>query len=131
MGRHDTAMRARRSHYRLMHRIYALISSDDFRIRMAKMRGNRALCRRLGLPSDQFVGMVDYEDDVIYVDFREDLVATVVHECLHVLIGERFSPGRAKAEEREVRRLERLVMRHMTPLQASRLLRLAAPRFTH
>ncbi len=115
----DRKTRERRLHYRLMHRIYRLCASGEWRLRYGRIQGNAKLCRGHGL-GPNIVGFVDAEPQIIWVDLRNDVIATFVHECLHVLVGDRFA-GRHAAEEREVQRLERLMMRHMSASQARRL----------
>jgi hypothetical protein len=102
-----------------MHRIYRLCAAGEWRLRYARIQGNKRLCRGHGLGSN-IVGFVDVEPQIIWVDLRHDVIATFVHECLHVLIGDRYV-RRPKAEEREVRRLEKLMMRHLSACQARRL----------
>ncbi len=119
MNTGDRKKRERRLQHRLMHRIYRLCAEGEWRLRYARLQGNAKLCRGHGLDAG-IVGFVDVEPQIIWVDHREDVLATFVHECLHVLAGDRFA-GRHKAEEREVRRLERLIMRHMSACQARRL----------
>jgi hypothetical protein len=109
----------RRQHYRLMHRIYRLCASREWRLRYARIQGNKKLCSCHGLGSN-IVGFVDEETHTIWVDHRNDVIATFVHECLHVLIGDAYA-GREQQEEREVQRLEKLMMSHMTACQARRL----------
>lgn len=117
--RRDRKAHERRTHYRLMHRIYALCAQGEWRLRYARIRKNGKLCRGHGL-STNTVGFVDMEPQIIWVDHREDMLMTFVHECLHVLMGDRFT-NRPKAEEREVQRLERLIKRNISARQALRL----------
>lgn len=125
--RSKRALRERRLHYRLLARAYALLRSEDWRVRLVRMHGDRKLCGALGVPVTS-IGTVDDETQVITVDMRNDVLSTVLHECLHVIVGDRFGPGRDKAEEREVLRLEKLMMRHLSHVQATRLFRLVAER---
>lgn len=118
MDTSDRKARERRLHYRLMHRIYRLCAEGTWRLRYGRLQGNKKLCRSYGFPN--IVGFVDEGPQIIWVDHRNDVISTFVHECLHVLIGDRFV-GRRKSEEREVQRLERLMMRHMSASQARRL----------
>lgn len=67
------------------------------------------------------VGCVDTTQHVIYVDYRFDVLSTFIHECLHILLGRRREPMTDEEEEKEVQRLEQLIMRYMTPRQAKRL----------
>jgi hypothetical protein len=125
--RSKKALRERRLHYRLLGRAYDILRSDDWRVRLVRMHGNKKLCGALGVPPTS-IGTVDDETQLITVDMRNDILSTVLHECLHVLVGDRFRPGRHKAEEREVLRLEKLMMRHLSHVQATRLFRLVAER---
>ncbi|HTK05058.1 MAG TPA: hypothetical protein VL500_05715 [Candidatus Eisenbacteria bacterium] len=117
--RRDRKARERRFHYRLMHRIYKLCAQGEWRLRYARIRKNGKLCRGHGLGTNT-VGFVDVEPQIIWVDHREDAMMTFIHECLHVLMGDRYL-NRPKAEEREVQRLERLMKRHLSARQARRL----------
>lgn len=112
-----------RLHYRLMHRVYKILRDDEWQVRYCRMNGNVALCAKLGLDSDGYVGTVDDERQIIYVDFREDVLSTVVHECLHIIIGDRYDASKKayKAEEAEVQRLEKMMMQYMSRTQATRL----------
>ncbi|HTM67708.1 MAG TPA: hypothetical protein VL426_00255 [Candidatus Binatia bacterium] len=128
MAKNDRRRRERRLHYRLMHRIYKLCGQYEWRLVYIDMFGNPRVSKRLGLtdrtgrPVTACVGMVDEETRTIFVDYREDVIATFVHECLHILIGDSFvGDGDGKAEEAEVQRLEKMMMRHMSPSQARRL----------
>lgn len=121
------ALRERRLHYRLLGRAYDILRTDDWHVRLVRMHGNRKLCGALGVPATS-IGTVDDETQVITVDLRDDILSTLLHECLHVIVGDRFGPGRDKAEEREVLRLEKLMMRHLSHVQATRLFRLVAER---
>lgn len=103
---------SRQGHYRLMHRIYAVLNSGEWRLRYRRIRNDERFCRGHGIAGDT-VGLVDDENDVIYVDHRFDVLATIVHECLHVIFPD--------AAEPTIRGLERAIMRRMSPLQAKRL----------
>jgi hypothetical protein len=120
------ALRERRLHYRLMCGVYALLRSPEWRVRLVRLHGNRKLCGALGVPPTS-VGTVDDETQVITIDLRDEIIGTALHECLHVIIGDRY-PNREDAEEREVQRLERLMMRHLSHVQATRLFRMIADR---
>ena len=109
----------RRLTYKIMSRIYGLLSSGEWQIIYVKMFGNQKLCAKLSLDSNT-VGTVDPSEQVIFVDFREDILATVVHECIHVFLEDRF-PGDHDAEEKETQRLEKIVMANMSRCQATRL----------
>ena len=112
-----------RLHYRLMHRVYDILKDDEWQVRYCRLHGNTTLCAKLGLDSDTYIGTVDGEHQIIYIDFREDVLSTVVHECLHVIIGGRYNASKKayKAEEAEVSRLEKMMMQYMSRTQATRL----------
>lgn len=118
MQRHPSASAARQAHYRLMRRIYALCASGEWRVRYARIDGNRRLAKKHGI-STTTVGFVDGEPQIIWIDYRRDLLSTFVHECLHVIVGDRFASG--KREERHVLSLEKRTMRMLSPCQARRL----------
>jgi hypothetical protein len=124
-------MRERRERgqcYRLLSKIYAILGDPDWRVRLVRLYDDAALGHRLGVGTNK-VGTVDVEERIIYVDFRDELLATVVHECLHVILDGRFEGRRAhEREEEEVQRLEKLIMRRMSRCQARRLLRLIVER---
>jgi hypothetical protein len=123
----DRELRERRLHYRFMRRIYRLCRSGQWGLRYVKMTGNRSVASQVGkdLADGNFlwdaVGCVDIARQIIYIDYRCDVLATFVHECLHVLIGSRYVPMNHDEEERHVQRLEKLIMSRMSPLQAKRL----------
>lgn len=118
-NRRDRKAHERRLHYRLMHRMYKLCAQGEWRLRYARILRNGKLCRGHGLGANT-VGFVDVENQVIWVDHREDLLMTFVHECLHILMGDRYL-NRPKTEEREVQRLEKLMKRNISARQAKRL----------
>lgn len=117
--------RALRRHYRLMHLVYGILRSEKWQVRYVRLYGNLSASRKLGLDVNDAIGTVDVDKKIIYVDFRYEVIATVVHECLHVLLDERFSGKRAhEEEEAKVQRLERLIMKRVSRVQATRLHRL-------
>jgi hypothetical protein len=103
-----------------MHRIYGILNSGEWRIVYVRMWDNPAVCRKLGLESNK-VGTVDFAEGVIFVDYRQDVLATVVHECIHIILEDRYAPGEEDANEGETQRLEKLVMDNMSRCQAMRL----------
>ncbi len=109
--------RDRRRAYRLLSGIYALLNSNEWTIRFARLGENHRLRDKFGLSSNT-VGLCDEEDQVLYVDHREDVMATIVHECLHALHPDK--------DEDEIKDLEELVMECMSPTQARRLFLVAA-----
>jgi hypothetical protein len=95
-------------------------------VRIGRLLGNRKLCRQLDV-HHQVVGTVDLDNRVIWVDFTSDLLATFIHECLHVVLEykyDRIDDRDRVLEEKEVHRLEKLIMRNLTPRQARNLLML-------
>lgn len=123
MKKKSRAAKERLTHYRLMRRIYTLCRSGEWTVRYAAIKDNRKVYRELGVGPNT-VGSVSDVTKVITIDFREDIIATFVHECLHVILDDRFQSGEEDAEELEVQRLEKLMMRRMTALQATRLHRM-------
>ena len=113
----------RRLTYRLMHRIYGILNSGEWRIVYVKMWDNPPVCRKLGLESNK-VGTVDFVEGIIFVDYRQDVLATVVHECIHIILEDRYGPGQEDENEEETQRLEKVVMGNMSRCQAMRLHRL-------
>jgi hypothetical protein len=100
--------------YRIVSRIYRLFNEDGWRVRYARITWNRPLCEEHGVDLDS-VGFCDYENDEIWVDYRADVLATIVHECLHAIYPD--------MPEYEVRQLEKMVMDNLSPVQAKRILR--------
>ncbi len=120
MTRHHRDLRvAPRSYQRyLLRRIYRLLSSKNVFVRFAAMHDDPATPDRYNVPRNS-VGTVDdqYLDDdavMITIDHRHDIIATLVHECLHVLFPE--------THELRIQKLERFIMKRMHPMQARRLI---------
>ena len=55
-----------------------------------------------------------YKGDHIELDFKKDLVQTIIHECIHAI-----DPS---LSETKVLKLEALVIRHITNLQVAEIL---------
>jgi hypothetical protein len=102
----------RREAYALYERIFDILCGGEYEIILIKMLKEPAICERYDV-SPALVGMIDPAEKTIYVDFRQDVVATIVHECLHALFPEK--------EEKQVHDLEELVMDYLTSKQATRL----------
>jgi hypothetical protein len=100
----------------LMHRIYRVLRTDDFVLRFDRMVGNPETHARHGVDMNSAGTVDDPHEDMgtITVDHRYDIIASVVHECLHVIYPE--------ATEEQIQALERFVIRDMHPAQAKRLL---------
>lgn len=110
--RGDMSPEERRRFYRLMSRIYAVLDSGEWSIAYARILGDVDFCLRIGIGT-QNVGTVDDETETIFIDFREDVIATIVHEVIHVIYPD--------APEERVKELECFVMENMSPLQAKRI----------
>lgn len=104
-------------HYRLISRIYKILNSGEWDIRYARISGNRKLALRFGVGIN-VVGLVDEESDSIILDPRKDVLATLLHECLHIIYPEK--------RESEIAQLERFMLSHLSPVQARRLHQISA-----
>ncbi len=112
MRNSPTTDRERRRVRRLLRRIHALIKDDGWEIRLTRISGETTFCIKYGISRD-IVGLCDHEAQRIYVDYRYDVLTTIVHECLHAVYQDLV--------EDAISELEQLVMRHMTARQARRL----------
>lgn len=117
---------------RLMSEIYKMLELGEYRVKYKKMR--------------RLAGLLDPENEIIWLHPNRDILATLVHEALHESFEEKychtvylkngdriyltriFQKGgwktRAysiKFEENWVRKTEKLIMKHLSPLQAKRL----------
>lgn len=63
-------------------------------------------------------GYYDHETEEITIDYRKDIIPTLIHEFTHHL--------NPKWRERQVESYERKVMRLLTPVQSKNLIRLLA-----
>jgi len=111
----------RRHAHRLIWECVRLLESRKWRIVYIDMEGRPWVCDEFGLDADA-VGTVIYEEMTVYIDFRHDVIATVLHELLHVIY--------PKKPERDIRRLEGMLIHHLTPEQAVRIHRLMVPILT-
>ncbi|MFC1702982.1 hypothetical protein ACFLZO_00770 [Patescibacteria group bacterium] len=64
------------------------------------------------------VGLVDAANDVIILDPRKDVLATLLHECLHIIYPDK--------RESKITDLERFMLSHLSSVQARRLHQLSA-----
>ncbi len=128
MANNDRRERNRRLCNRLLRKIFAFLESGDYRINYAKLFMNKNACRVLSPEINEIraIGWTVFQAKMILIDYRYDVLATLVHECLHATLHESFGSDK-KREEKEVTRLERLIMRHMTARDAVRLHKLATP----
>lgn len=105
----------------LFRRIFALLEAGEWTVRYARIRGNARLLEFLGYKTD-IIGCTDWDNHVIWIDHRDDILATAIHECLHVLFpGDDDSEKGAKASELFVREKERFLVDHLGPRRAMRL----------
>jgi len=87
--------------YRLISAIYKLCREGEWRVKFTKLRKD--------------VGVIDPERKIIYIDpWKEETLSTFMHECMHVIFGNR--------KEREVIRLENMLMENISRTQAQRLM---------
>lgn len=100
--------------YRIVSRIYRMFNHEGWRVRYARIRNDREFCERHEVSAD-VVGVCDYGRKILWVDYREDILSTIVHESLHAIYPE--------LREYEIVRLEKMVMSNLSPLQAKRLIR--------
>jgi hypothetical protein len=98
-------------------RMLALLGGGEWRILFERLSGNRRRCRELGFKSS-VVGYADYETNTIGIDFRVDLLSTIIHECFHILDDE--------ADEDLILGREKIFMRRVSPRMAAKIYRQAA-----
>jgi hypothetical protein len=106
--------RERRKLYRIFHRIYALFNEGGWKVKYHAISGNHKLCDEQEV-SRTATGFIDEDIKIIWVDYREEILAILIHECLHIIYPD--------ASENKIMRPERHVMRHMSRIQAVRLIR--------
>lgn len=107
-------LREKRLADHLFRRIFSFLQEPElWKFRLVKLRGNIKPLRRLGHGINT-VGCVEHDNEVIWIDYRDDVLPTLVHECLHALYPD--------ASERRIIRLENLCMRQSGPLRGKRLL---------
>lgn len=106
----------RRRLYRLVSKMYALLNSGDWAVRLERIDGEEDTCLRLDVPLDT-EGVCDFDRQKIYADYRYNVLTTLVHECLHALYPDH--------SEDEIMCLEKFVMDNISRTQARRLLEMA------
>lgn len=104
--------RQRKKVRRLLRKIYAFLDRYEWSIIYVRMQHNEKFCTEKGIDNN-IVGLTDYDEQCLYIDYRHDILATLVHECLHAIF--------PKMIESEVRRLEVLIVETMSPRQARAL----------
>ena len=102
----------RRIARRYVSRIYRLLNSGEWAVRFMRIRDNVAVCQRHGIGIHS-VGFVDENGGALCIDYRFDVLATLVHECLHVL--------HPSWPERAIKELEIALVARISPIQAKRL----------
>lgn len=99
-------MKKKKNHNRLISKIYKILKSGNWIIKLRKTKHN--------------FGQVDEKNFIIYVDPCEDILSTIVHECLHII------DWHDKKKEGEIAKTELALMKNLAPIQAKRLLILSA-----
>lgn len=92
-----------------------LFDGGDWIIRLEQLRGETdlSIVHDLGRWCH---GFMDENVYIMYVDFREDMLATFLHECIHALYPEK--------SEQSVKAFERRAISNISALQAEYLLRI-------
>ncbi len=113
--------REKRRALRLAERVCRFLQRKrSWKISYIKLSGRKSsICQVLEEDND-LDGWIRYGWQVIAVDYRSSVIVTIVHECLHAL--------HQKKPEKEILRLEKLVVRHMTADHATRIHRLMTKR---
>lgn len=106
------ARKRQRAHYLLRRIVRFIAENQEWEVRFERIAGNPKLAKVHG-HKDDIIGFVDDEPQRIYVDLRNEAIAIIVHEFLHVLY--------EAASEKRVQQMEDLVMAHMTGRQADTL----------
>ena len=88
--------------YGVSHKVYKTIREDPQAIIIRKIRR-------------PVVGVCDYENDTISIDYRGEILSTLIHECLH-----KWYPDKS---EGWVISQEKKIMNNITQKQAKNLLR--------
>lgn len=114
-SRSEKSARERRRAAYYIGRIFRFLRTcRGWTFRYGELHRGSPLNRAMGIsPKHALAGNTKPGMRLMVVDHRFDVIPTFVHECLHAAFGEKT--------EREVLRLERLVMRHLTAVQAARL----------
>ncbi len=96
----------------LMRKIYKLLESGEINIAVCRMR--------------ETAGLHDPKDSFIYLNPTEDMLPSLIHECLHSLIsrGELRRKMTTIIEEEEVKYLEWLCVKFLNHHHAIKLLKL-------
>ncbi|MFH1047458.1 MAG: hypothetical protein V1738_04100 [Patescibacteria group bacterium] len=104
----------RRKLDRLMRKIYALFRSDDqWTVELHIINGDEEYTNKANV-SFNTIGITDYEHCRIILDYRDDLLSTFIHECLHAIYQDH--------SESDILDLEEFMINRISPLRAKRLL---------
>ncbi len=104
--------RTRRFARKLANRCITLLESGKWRVMYIDMDGRPEVCLPYGL-DHKAVGTCDYAKKTLFIDFRRDVISTLVHELLHA----RFPDW----PESLVAEREKTVMEYLSPRQARKL----------
>jgi hypothetical protein len=102
----------RRAKY-LIRRIRDFLMKQDWKIHLSEVGEDESVRSRLAVAASS-IGVCDYEQETLHVHFRKEILMVVVHEALHALY-----PNNS---EDETLRLEEMVMRHLSSIQAKNLM---------
>ncbi len=103
----------RRRSRRLFHKVLELLRAGDWRIRFARLGEDARLRDKFSI-SACTIGLCDHESEVLYVDYRKELLPILVHECLHAIYPEK--------DEAAILELEDATMLCLSPKQAAQLI---------
>lgn len=93
---------------RLMKKIYGVLESGNWSIKYTNL--------------EYYRGYFLYEEKLILLDPRKNILPTLIHECLHVLFYQQIlKKSWFKTEEAEVQKLEKFCEKNLTPKDAERL----------
>ncbi len=116
-----TVLRERRRAYRLVRRIRDFLANDRrWKIYYGRLHECKMLYPEHTKPGDLLLGVTVRFANTIYIDYRNDVISTLMHECLHAIY--------PRKTEKEVGALQRLIMRQMMPWQATEMHLLMAKR---
>lgn len=102
---------------RLMKKIYTVLESDEWKIVLQKID-----------PIDDRIAFVYWDENLIVLDPRENVIVLLIHECLHILDdeGEIILKGTPSERELKVEALEKFCHTHLGADQAFKLTNLLA-----
>ena len=98
----------RTQNYRWMQRIYKLLRDPETRVALRHFK-------------PELAGLAYAETQTMFIDPRKDLVCTIVHECLHLLLPDTPLDADNGNCSKKVQRLERDITNSMSDRQWSTL----------